>query len=57
MLLTLKETSEMLKLKENTLYAWVYQKKIPYVKIGGKLAFSLNKIQQFIAINSHDSIN
>lgn len=57
MLLTLKETAEKLKLKESTIYAWVHRKKIPYVKMGGKLAFSLNKINDFVDKNSYDVKN
>ncbi len=49
MLLNLKETSEMLKIKDSTLYAWVHQKKIPHIKFSKKhLCFDYNELVKFI---------
>jgi len=54
MLLTIEETSNLLKIKKNTIYAWVHNKKIPYIKMGGKLVFSSEKLNEFIKINSYN---
>lgn len=50
-LLTIKETAEFLNIKIGTLYVWVHYKKIPFVKIGRRLAF--NESQLFDYINSN----
>lgn len=47
MLLTVKETAEVLKIAESTLYRWVHQKKINYIKLGG-LKFDEDYIQEYI---------
>ena len=47
MLLTVKETAEILKISESTLYRWVHQKKINYIKLGG-LKFDSDYIQEYI---------
>lgn len=48
-LLTPKEVSEYLGIKEKTLYKWVYEKKIPYVKLSHKvLRFDKEKIDMWI---------
>lgn len=52
MLLTIKDVSKILKISESTLYRWVHKKEIPFVKLGGKLRFSQDKIQEYIKKNS-----
>ena len=47
MLLTVKETAEVLKISESTLYRWVHKKKINYIKLGG-LKFDSDYIQEYI---------
>ena len=46
--LGIREMSEYMGVKENTLYAWVYQKKIPYLKIGKLVKFDLQKIEGWL---------
>ena len=46
--LGIKEMSEYMGVRENTLYAWVYQKKIPYTKIGKLVKFDLHKIETWL---------
>jgi excisionase family DNA binding protein len=36
-LLTVPEAAELLRLKPSTIRAWVSQRRIPYVKLGGRL--------------------
>jgi len=50
-LLNIKETSEYLGIKKNTLYCWVSQKKIPYVKLGRKTLFDIEDLNKFIEEN------
>lgn len=48
-LLTIKELSQILKVKESTLYAWVHRGKIPSFKLNGLLRFDQNEIEQWIS--------
>ena len=56
-LLTIKETSEYLGISVNTLYSWVSQKKIDYVKIGRLTKFDIKVIDKFIENNGVDAVN
>lgn len=47
MLLTVKEIAKVLKISESTLYRWVHQKMINYVKLGG-LKFDEDYIREYI---------
>ena len=42
------EASSYLKLSPNTLYQWKYEGRIPFVKLGGKLLFDKNELDNFI---------
>ena len=39
------ECSEYLGVKKNSLYYWVFQKKIPYLKIGRLVKFDLQELE------------
>jgi excisionase family DNA binding protein len=56
-LITIKEASEYLGISVNTLYSWVSQKKIDYVKIGRLTKFDLKVIDKFIENNSVEAVN
>jgi excisionase family DNA binding protein len=56
-LLSIMQTADKLNLKVSTLYMWVHKKKIPYVKIGGKLGFIEDQIDNFIIKNNYVSHN
>ena len=43
--LTIQEASEHLKVKVSTLYAWVYQRRIPFRKHRSRLVFELIELQ------------
>lgn len=47
-LLTIKEVAELLQVKVNTLYSWVFTNKIPFVKINGVLRFKEKAIGKWI---------
>jgi len=51
-ILSITQAAEKLNLEKSTLYAWVHRKKIPYVKIGGKLGFLESQLDEFINLNS-----
>ncbi len=56
-LITIIEASEYLGISVNTLYSWVSQKKIAYVKIGRLTKFDLRIIDKFIENNSVEAVN
>ncbi len=51
-LLNVQETACYLNIAKSTLYRWVHQKKIKYVKIGSRVLFSQDDLKEFIKINS-----
>ena len=50
-LLSVKEISGHLKVKESTLYSWVSQSKIPFVKLNGLLRFDTDEIEAWVKEN------
>lgn len=51
-LLNINELSTLLQVSVPTLYRWVHEKKIPHVKLGGKLRFAAEDIETFVLKNS-----
>jgi excisionase family DNA binding protein len=47
-LLNIPELSQMIRLTPGTIRVWVCQKKIPYVKMGKKVLFDCEEIDQWI---------
>lgn len=48
-LIDVNELAEYLKITVETLYNWISQKKIPYVKVGSRLVrFDLEKIDEWL---------
>ncbi len=56
-LITIKEASEYLGIKVNTLYSWVSQKKIDYVKMGRLTKFDIRVLDKFIENNTIEATN
>ncbi len=56
-LLTVKEASEYLGIKVNTLYSWVSQKKIDYVKMGRLTKFDIRVLDKYIENNTIEATN
>jgi excisionase family DNA binding protein len=52
-LLTIDETSDILKVPKATIYRWVHYRKIPYVKVGRRLSFIEEQITNFINDNNY----
>lgn len=51
-LLTVEEIAELFQTSTSTIYRWVHKREIPFVKLGGKLRFSPDEIQEYIKQNS-----
>lgn len=49
MLLTIKDLSARLQVKDKTIYAWAVQGKIPALKINGVLRFESSAIDQWLS--------
>jgi excisionase family DNA binding protein len=47
-LLTVNDMASRLQVKDKTLYAWVSQGKIPYVKLNGVIRFDPGEIEQWL---------
>lgn len=47
-ILTIDELAQYLGFAKGTIYNWVYLKKIPYVKLGGRVKFDIRDIDQMI---------
>ncbi len=56
-LLTVKEASAYLGISVNTIYSWVSQKKIDYVKIGRLTKFDLKVLDKYIENNTIEAVN
>ena len=50
-LLTVDEAARLLAVSVSTLYGWVYQRRIPFVKVGRALRFDVNDLEKFIQAN------
>ena len=48
-ILTIKELSELIKIKPKTLYQWAELGQIPSVKLNGSLRFNLDDIKSWIS--------
>lgn len=47
-LLDINQLVEMLNIKKKTIYKWVRQRKIPYIKLGGLIRFDPEEIEKWI---------
>jgi len=47
-LLNINETAEYMGLSKNTLYSWVWQRRIPFVKCGRLTKFDIRDIDKWI---------
>ena len=57
LLIDVKELSESTGLSVFTLYSWINQKRIPYVKVGRLVRFDPKKIEKWIEGNSVEERN
>lgn len=49
-LYTVDETAQILRVQPNTIYKWKYNKKLPFVKSGGKLLFKGSDIKSYLEL-------
>jgi len=47
-LVTIKEVSEFLRVKESTLYSWAHDGTIPTFKLGGLLRFDMDEVKEWV---------
>ena len=50
-LLNIRQASQMLSVSVSTLYGWIWQRRIPFVKIGRSVRFDIRDLEQFIQSN------
>lgn len=50
-LLTVEDAARYLAVSKSTLYGWVWQRRIAFVKVGRALRFDLADLQEFIRVN------
>ncbi len=50
-LLTVQDAARYLAVSTSTLYGWVWQRRIAFVKVGRALRFDLADLQEFIRVN------
>jgi len=50
-LITVEAAAEYLAVSVSTLYGWVYQRRIPFVKLGRALRFDRTDLDNFISQN------
>jgi len=50
-LMTVQDAAESLAVSVSTLYGWVYQRRIPFVKVGRALRFDQADLVSFIETN------
>lgn len=48
-LLTVKQAGELLGLKEATIRAWLYRRRLPYVRCGRAIRIPSGAVEKFIA--------
>jgi excisionase family DNA binding protein len=54
-LLTVQEAGQMLGVSASTLYGWVWQRKITFVKVGRALRFDRADLEKFIQVHKFEA--
>lgn len=52
-----QELSQFLDMKPDTIYSWIWQRKIPYFKIGSRVKFDLKEIDVWLKAKKREEIN
>jgi excisionase family DNA binding protein len=55
-LFTIKEAANFLNMSENTIRMWIWQKRIPSVKLGRSVRLQRNDLEQIIQSNRRDPV-
>lgn len=56
-LLTVQEAARYLAVSVSTLYGWVWQRRVPFVKVGRALRFDLDDLKEFVENNKQHPQN
>ena len=56
-LLTVQEAARYLAVSVSTLYGWVWQRRVPFVKVGRALRFDLDDLKKFVEDNKQHPRN
>ena len=56
-LLTIREAADFLRVSASTLYGWVWQRRIPFVKVGRALRFERCDLEKFLQANRYEARN
>lgn len=51
------EVAMKLHISESTLYRWIHKKKISYIKIGSRVLFSKENLEEFINNNTVNKLD
>jgi excisionase family DNA binding protein len=54
-LMTIQEAAEFLAISVSTLYGWVHQRKIPFVKVGRALRFERPALDRFVQSHRYEA--
>ena len=54
-LLDIKQAAKFLSVSVSTLYGWVWQRRIPFVKMGRAVRFDVGDLERFIEVNRHQA--
>jgi excisionase family DNA binding protein len=54
-LVTIKEATRFLSVSVSTLYGWVWQRRISFVKVGRALRFDRSDLERFVQANRHEA--
>jgi excisionase family DNA binding protein len=52
-LLDIRQAAQFLLIAESTLYGWVWQKRIPFIKVGRRVRFDLLDLERFLESNRY----
>ena len=53
--INIDELSDYLGLSKNTIYSWVWQKRIPYIKFGRLVKFDLRAVDHWVKKNTTEA--
>jgi excisionase family DNA binding protein len=53
-LLSVAETAELLNVKKSTIYAWIHERRLPFIRVGRLPRFRPEAIEQWLENNTVD---
>jgi excisionase family DNA binding protein len=52
-LINIRQASQFLSVSVSTLYGWVWQRRIPFIKVGRAVRFDIQDLEKFIHSSRH----